>query len=59
VQLDFNSSDSARLLQLAQVKLRPEEAFRLAENRSYNVRFLDYSFNLELRYNNVLYRKRL
>jgi hypothetical protein len=59
MQVDLYSPNSARLLQLPQVKLRPEKALSLPENRSYDVRFFHYPFNLKLRVYNVFYGKRL
>jgi hypothetical protein len=59
MQVNLYSPDSARLLQLPQVKFRPKKALSLPENRSYDVRLFNYSFNLKLRMYNVFYGKRL
>jgi hypothetical protein len=59
MQVDLYSPNSARLLKLSQVEFRPEKTFSLPENRAYDVRLFNYSFNLELRMYNILYGKRL
>jgi hypothetical protein len=59
MQIDLYSPNSARFLQLSQVELRPEKPLSLPENRAYDVRFFNYSLNLELGMYNILYGKRL
>jgi hypothetical protein len=59
MQINLDSADAPRFLELAQVKFRPKKPFGLTKNRADYVGFFNYAFNFKSRVYNILYGKGL